>query len=382
MTRDLIDSFLAGCVRACLEGTAIPPWPTDLAEDHGASVCARIKFHGIALLLAQHDPLLAGWPTAVIATVRDEARMQALWEASHRRAIAKLLEAFNGAAITAVAMKGTALAYGHYADPAIRRRGDTDLYLPGASRAHVRQVLAQCGYSPAGERRPTQEPWSITAADVFVHEVDIHWRINDSLAVSRALDNLQCEARFTELSRLAPDAIALSGIDNVILTSVNRALHGTFGYHVEEDRLADGDRLIWAVDIKLVTDGFTDADWTMMARLAAASGTSSLVQSALAFADRTLGLGMPCGFVDLLPRQEGADSVAAYVAEPSGTGRFRRDLLAVQTPGELFDLAMLQLLPGKRVMAQWYPDAEGQPLWALRMRRLAELGLRRLGLRW
>lgn len=381
MIRDLIDSFLAGCVRACLAGTAMPPWPADEAEDHDGSVCARIKFHGIALLLAQHDPALDGWPIAVAAAVRDEARMQALWEASHRRAIANLLEAFDAAGITAAAMKGTALAYGHYADPAIRRRGDTDLYLPGASRALVRKVLAQCGYAPAGDRRPTQEPWSITAADIFVHEVDIHWRINDSLSVSRALDKLRCEARFTDMPRLAPGAIALSGIDNVILTSVNRALHGTFGYHVEDDRLADGDRLIWAVDIKLVTDRFTEADWTMMARLAAASGTSSLVQSALAFADRTLGLGMPCGFAEQLAGPEGADSVAAYVAEPSGTGRLRRDIVAVTTPGELLDLAKLQLWPGKRVMADWYPEAEGQPLWALRMRRLAVLGLRRLGLR-
>ena len=359
----------------------MPPWPTELKEDHGEPVCARIKFHGIALLLAQHDPDLAGWPAAVTATVRDEARMQALWEASHRRAIANLLKAFDAAGITAAAMKGTALAYGHYADPAIRRRGDTDLYLPGASRALVRKVLAQCGYAPAGERRPTQEPWSISAADIFVHEVDIHWRINDSLAVSRALDRLGCEARFTDLSRLVPGAIAFSGIDNVILTSVNRALHKTFGYHVEDERLDDGDRLIWAVDIKLVTDRFTEGDWTLMAQLAAASGTSGLLQSAIGFADRTLGLGMPPGIVGQLARPEGADSVAAYVAEASGAGRLRRDLGAVTTAGELFDLAKLQLWPGKRVMADWYPEAEAQPLWALRVRRLAALGLRRLGLR-
>lgn len=358
----------------------MPHWPDSWGDGLACKAGGRIKFHGIALLLAQHRPAFPGWPAALAAAVKDEARMQALWEPSHHAAMARLLGAFRAAGITAATMKGTALAYGHYDDPAIRRRGDTDLYLPGASRSLARKVLRRCGFAPAGERRPTQEPWSIAAGDSFVHEVDIHWRINDSLAVSRALDNLRSETRLAGLPRLAPDALALSATDNIILTCVNRALHSTFGYHVEDDRLADGDRLIWAVDIRLVTDRFAEADWTVMAGLAAASGTSSLLESGLAFAHRTLGLGLPRGFLEGLARHESKDSVAAYVAEPSGTGRFLRDLKALTTPGELLDLARLQLWPGKRVMARWYPDAGGQPLWALRMRRLATLGLRGLGL--
>lgn len=380
MSHQPIDTFLADCVKACLAGAALPPWPFAVADDAGERAAERIKFHGIALLLAQGAHALAGWPASTVAAVRDEARAQALWEASHRSAIIRLVSAFRAAGITAAAMKGTALAYGLYDDPAFRRRGDTDLYLPGASRSLARKVLRHCGFAPAGDRRPTQEPWSITAHDIFVHEVDIHWRLNDSLAVSRALDKLRCETRFAALPRLAPDTIALSGIDNMILTCVNRALHRTFGYFVEHDRVADGDRLIWAVDIKLVTDRFADADWTMLAQLAAASGTTRLVHSGLAFADGALGLALPRGLIESLAGQDGKDSVEDYVTTRSGMGRFLRDFAAATSPGELRDLAMLQLWPGEGAMTRWYPDAGEHPLWALRLRRLGVLGLRQLGL--
>ena len=92
MAQDFIDTYLATCVRACLEGAAMPAWPADLCDAPEAGLAQRIKFHGIALLLAQQQPAFPGWPASVTSAVKDEARMQALWEASHRRAIARLLE--------------------------------------------------------------------------------------------------------------------------------------------------------------------------------------------------------------------------------------------------------------------------------------------------
>ena len=118
------------------------------------------------------------------------------------------------------------------------------------------------------------------------------------------------------------DVAALSRIGNVIPSSVKRALHGTIGYHEEDNRSAEGDRLIWAGNIKRVTERFTHGELTLKARLAATSGMSGPLQSALASADRAPGRRVPFDHLKHLAGQEGADSVAANVAQPPRTSRF------------------------------------------------------------
>lgn len=359
----------------------MPLWPDDWSFNVNQLVIGRIKFHGIVLMLAERHSSISAWPADVVVAIRDEARLQALWEASHRKAIARLLHALHAAGIKAVVIKGTALAYAFYDDPSIRRRGDTDLLLPNAPRASARAVLAACGFAPAGERRPTQEPWATTANDAFLHEVDIHWRINDNLAIAQALEGLRCEDRVSDLPRLSNESLAMSGIDNIILVCINRASHTSFGYHVEGDRLMDGDRLIWAVDIKLVTNRFDPGDWQLLADLATACDAASVVRSGLLFAADRVGLVVPGEILDRLAQASGTDTIAAYVQEPSGIERFRRDLAAVRKPNELFALLRLKLWPSESYMMQWDRNAPAWPFWALRLRRLTVLGLRWLGVR-
>ena len=382
MTDISIDSYLAACVRACVANETLAIWPVSWPQDNAEAATARIKFHGIALLLVQHDAAPQGWPDAVVRAVRDEARMQALWEASHHAAVRPLVEALAAAGIVAAALKGTAIGYGYHQDPAVRRRGDTDLLLlvPGNNRGAARAVLRASGFAPDGDRGPTQEPWSITGRDGFTHEVDIHWRINGSLAVSKAMERLECEQRIVPLPKLAPSALALGAVDNLILTCVNRYSHEAFGYHVEDDRPADGNRLIWAFDMRLLSEGFSVREWAQLAQLAAASGSARVVREGLAFAQASIGLALPDGFLDRLGKTGGAEPVAAYLSEPSHIKRLKKDLAAVTSPGELGALLRLRFLPGRRFMDDRFPDAQHWPLWALHIRRMAGGVLRRLGL--
>lgn len=375
-----IDTYLALCVRACLEHAPIPPWPDGWMSDIEAAAAARIKFHGIALLLLSHDPSPPRWPEPVLGAVRDEARMQALWEASHHAAVGRLVERFAAAGVLAAAMKGTAVGYGHHPDPALRRRGDTDLLLPHADRAAARAVLRASGFTPSGDAGPTQEPWSFSGRDGFTHEVDIHWRISSTPAVAKALERMACETRLVPLPRLAPSARALGDADNLILTCVNRFAHQSFGYRVEDGAAEDGDRLIWAVDLRLLTARFGAGDWDLLARLAAAGGVTGLVHSGLAFARDAVGLALPPGVLDLLAEARGEEPVAAYLGERSSLRRLRLDMKAATSGGELAALLRLRLWPGRRFLAERYPQARHWPIWALRIRRLVGGLTRRLGL--
>jgi hypothetical protein len=381
MSQVLIDHYLAACVKAVTQDECLPPWPSDWTQADSTPIIARIKFHGIALLLANKVAALAGWPLDVVTAVKEEARLQAIWEASHSRAIARLIEALHAAGMTAVLMKGTALAYSAYSDPAIRRRGDTDILLSGVSKRAARSVLTQCGFRPSDERGPTQEPWALSARGGFEHEIDIHWRISSTLVVAQALEGLRPESRIMPLPRLSPVACGLGPIDNLILTCVNRVAHEAYGYFVEDDRPVDGDRLIWALDIDLVSRNFDDADWTLLADLAAASGTVGVVRSGLLFAGAQLGTMAPDWVLERLSRPGSHEPVGDYFGPSSEFEKFKGNLAASGTLGEKMTLLKQQVLKSRRFLREKYPDAAHWPLWALRVRRLTSVGLKLLRLR-
>lgn len=145
------DRFLASCVAAIAAGSALPAWPKAGAADaFGGSVVSRAEFHGIALLLARAGLPACGWPAVISDALAEHARLAGLWEELHKPRIAALIETLADSGIPSLVLKGTALAYLFHDDPAIRRRGDTDLLVKPADLARVREALRTTGWiSPA-----------------------------------------------------------------------------------------------------------------------------------------------------------------------------------------------------------------------------------------
>ncbi|MEP6199951.1 MAG: nucleotidyltransferase family protein, partial [Marinomonas sp.] len=234
------DDFLEQCARCIVNGEAAPAWPDGLSGVGGENaVQDRIAFHGIALLLVEHPSLLDDWPENLLSVTRSEARMQGMWEISHAQAVATLFEALHDAGITAIAMKGTALAYSLYDDPAIRRRGDTDILIHTHNRDNVRRVMREAGFSPGGDPLALQEEWFFHTGINFNHEIDVHWRINASQALSRALEHDPASQRAIDLPRLSKNAKGMSVLDSILHTCVNRAAHHAYGYPVEDKKLME-----------------------------------------------------------------------------------------------------------------------------------------------
>ena len=127
-----MDALLA----AVLRGEA-PAWP---AGGEAALAVERILYHGIAGLITERARDLSGWPSAVMAPVRDQAIAQAMWEMRHKPLLAELLQAFVDAGITALLLKGSALAYDLYPEPSIRARGDSDVLVAPDKLSEARQI--------------------------------------------------------------------------------------------------------------------------------------------------------------------------------------------------------------------------------------------------
>lgn len=369
---DALNRFLALCMRNILRGEAAPVWPSDwpsTAEFHD-NAFARIAFHGVALALMQDPARNVGWPARVRDQMRDEARLQRFWEMGHREVLTGLIAALGQAGTECVIIKGTALAYSAYPDPAVRRRGDSDLLLGEVSHTPVRRVLAANGFRKVGDARPLQETWASDCPMGFTHAFDLHWRINASAVLAQRLERGGIGLRTVPLPQLCNNARAIAPADNLILVAINRASHEMFGYQSGDMKVFDQDRLIWALDFDLLCASFCAQDWQHLLATAGVSGTSPVVLSALEFAEAALGTIVPTDIKAHLSSQPGDDKLLNCLGTLDGFDRLRLDLSATHGLAGKLRLARYTLFPGPEVLHQRFPDATNWPIPALHGRRL------------
>lgn len=368
-----IDHHLAMSLRSVTAGGPAASWPADwpASPDFAEAFGARVMFHGIALALWCDPGKLAGWPEQVRAAIRDEARAQSFWERGHRSALSRLTDVLVQVEVKFIVSKGTALAYSVYSDPAMRRRGDSDVLLANASRKSVRRMLRDAGFRPSGDVRPLQESWQTVCPLGFTHEFDLHWRASASAVLAQALERAGIGHRSIPLPRLHENTRGIPLADNLILIAINRASHQTFGYRSSGAKLYEPNRLIWALDIDLLIRAFAPGDWESLVAAATASGTGPLVADALAFAAATLGSAIPVAVGQCLAAQPGDRQVLEYFTALTGPQRLKRDLTA--SPGLVakLRLAGYTLFPGTEVLHERFPQATQWPVAALQGRRLA-----------
>ena len=335
----------------------MPHWPYSL---HGAEglMLERLAFHGIAPFLNSAAPFPPSWPEAVAQEIRKTAGLVSFWETTHRQAMSLLVEAFVRAGIPIVITKGTALAYSVYPQPSLRRRGDTDIIILSGNRKRARAVLAACGFSRDPAPRPLQEDWHYESAIGIGHAVDVHWRLNASAAISRMLERGRCFDDRMPLEGLSPDAQAMGLVGNLVLTSVNRHSHGTMGYHIGDQKMFETDRLIWAIDIYLLTSRFSDDDWSNVVEQARITGTAPIVRAGLAFAERALGARIPAAVMTDLGAQAAGHDVAAYFATKSGFRRLWMDLTASPGMRAKARVILRVMFASDAFLAERFPDAQ------------------------
>ncbi|MBV7258287.1 nucleotidyltransferase family protein [Erythrobacter crassostreae] len=375
---EAIDRYFAGCIRCVLNGQTAPAWPVGL-DTQSSAAKQRLEYHGIALLLAQSAPPLTGWPKDLADTLQDEARLQALWEADHIVAVARLIESLHQADITSLVMKGTALAYSIYPEPALRRRGDTDLLIESDKRDEVREVFRQCGFDPGADRRVLQEDWVFHSPAGFSHQIDLHWAPSSSMAISGGIACDHPRQRAIALPSLSPNAMGTGLIDTFVQTCINRTAHEAFGYLIEGEKLFEGDRLIWAVDLHSLALRFSAADWQALTRIAARWGAAQSVLSGINFAQRALDTEIPRTVIrELTSSAQSANSVSTHYNEASPLRRLTDDLEAAA--GMSLKLAVLteHTLPSRRFMQSRYPGSASWPLPALHLRRFLDGTVRML----
>src|SRR5262249_51587245 len=144
------------------------------------------------------------------------------------REITRVLASLREAGVTALVLKGGALAYTHYPAPHLRPRGDTDLLVTREDRARAQEALDDLGYRRQNSvsRDAVHTQWMFRRHEGRLpHTIDLHWAISNRPLFARMLsfDELRRDAR--PIATLGADALAPAPVHALILACVHRVAH-------------------------------------------------------------------------------------------------------------------------------------------------------------
>jgi hypothetical protein len=258
---------------ALLRGESVA-WPTSKDSEFDARFRDYADYHGVAPLLSRQASLTppcadrVNEPRCLARELKDDAAI----ELARKHELVRVLSALAESGVTALLLKGAALAYSIYPSPALRPRVDTDLLIRSADRQVTARTLSELGYEKpnaiSGERVTYQCGYVMRDRFGIDHVLDMHWRINNTQLFSRALDYEELSARSVPLAALGEHARGLARADALLLACMHRAHHLHSPYWVDGVPNSGGDRLIWLYDIHLLIDAMSPAELAEFARLA------------------------------------------------------------------------------------------------------------------
>ena len=353
-------------------------WPVEWrAEGLRDEIQRRLLYHGIAGLLIDRRDLLKGWPEMLLDEMRQEAVGRTMWELRHQPLISTVIEDLHNAGIRSAVLKGTALAYALYANPSQRFRGDTDLLICKSKLASARQVLSGLGWARvAGMHGPFgdmhfQEIWQFSDPAGFTHDIDLHWEVTNSMALTFVLNVDTVLHNAVPLRALSPHANCAEPIAALIHSCINRANHGRGGYFSIDRYEYDPDRLLWAFDFHLQANALTAQQWEEFAQRSIQTGVAPICCDALNFVREKLRTTIP-DFVSERLEEAPQETVATkFILGSSGSKRVLFDLKATSGLLPKLGYLMARAFPSSDHLRAKYPGWRKWPLLALHLRRHA-----------
>lgn len=332
------------------------------------------RFHGLMRLLDARMRLSAqpGWPDEIAGAYRTEALQQAAYELAHRAELAKVLAALHDAGVRALLLKGTALAYGLYANPTLRPRGDTDLLIPFDSRTVVDATLSRLGYARyegvQGAFVSYQSTWERTDQSGATHSLDVHWRINNSQMLARLLGYEELAARAVAIPRLGPHAYGLAAVHALLFACIHRAGHAHAPYFVDGVAHPAADRIIWLYDVHLLVDAMSAGELEEFATIASSKRIKAICRDTLELCRERFSTEVPAGVFATLAA-EGPPEPSSRYFNGGPLLQLIGDFLALENWRDRTRWVGEMAFPGESYTRRKYPKAEKTWLPILYARR-------------
>jgi hypothetical protein len=344
-----VPRLLRESLRALLRGEDAP-WPASVTDSDAAQLIDSIEQNGLAPVVYAR---LSGWP--IRAALRDIAIRAAAGETSRLSDVRAVLAAFETNGIRVLIIKGTGLAYDIYSSAEWRPRGDTDLLIAESDLESVRRIMGTLGYtSPltSGDTLAVRQE-SFTRGG---HVYDVHWDVANSPVVRDALPFAELLGRAIPVPRIAPNALAPSHVDALLLACIHRVAH----HH-------DIERLIWLYDIHLLREAMSEDEHARFWRLAAERRVVAICERSIELADEWFAVASHNRASDWLresDRNQDEPSAAFLDHRLTRGAALGADLKALPWRGRIRRLRELALPPAA-FMRQSFPSAPTAALPAL-----------------
>jgi hypothetical protein len=342
----------------------------ELAAFEPADVLHQAFIHGVLPLIQERVTAAPAAPAVLRTRLEEKARQETLADLLREAELRQALAALDRAGTSPLIMKGTHLAYTHYARPDLRPRQDTDLLVPHAALPAAHEALSALGYEKqggvTGDFVSSQSLYVKRLERAPTNILDVHWKIANAQVFADVLGHEELARSAISIPALGPAARGLSNVHALLLACVHRMAH-----HL------DSDRLIWLYDIHIVGQRLTPDEWTAFAALAADRQVVAVCRRSLERARDQFSTEVPSAVWEHPRwRSAGKEPSAGYLAPRRRVDAVADDLRALSTWTARWRLAREHLFPPSSYMRDVYAPASRAPLAYLYVRRLV-LGARK-----
>ena len=327
------------------------PMTPKASIDQWSNLLSILKFHWILPLLYWR---IGSLPPEVRPpqSITDHMRMAFL--ESHvrslrmERQLGEILNAFQGEGVRALVLRGPALAWSVYPNPALRPSSDLDLLVLPEQVVQARAILEHLDYKCLSKRFEVAKDFF--REEDFVHKkkpsnnlvVDlhwIHWELHPFFGISRDVGVHDLFHRALKVKSSSLTFETLHPVDALI----NAAIH--MGMIHSRDM-----RLIWICDIALLARYLRmPEDWEVLQERSVAWSARIAVENSLKTAQAWTGLKLPDGFSDFSSWPRPTEEELAtwshtmkrhwvsillnrYLSRPSGLKKMLRSLFGLLFP--------------------------------------------------
>jgi hypothetical protein len=301
------------------------------------------------------------WPLEVRDALEQAAAAGVAQDLLRTHYLRQVLQAFEERGVRCILTKGEALAKMQYPIAGTRTRSDTDLFIPIADIAVVRDLMLRLGYRIYPPIYKSHQFTAVRSDDpAGPVRFDIHWRILNDPRFALTLTFEEAWDRSVELTGMGP-ACALGNADALLVACMHR----------HANRRHDPDRLIWIYDIHGLVGSMRQAEISQFVEYAVAAGVQDCCIEGLSRAQDWLRTPVDDGVFECLEART-RDVPGPWRRFVSRWVLMLRDFRELPTPGARVELFReLVSADGGQLLARYDKDSRWW-LPVLYLRRIFE----------
>ena len=204
-------------------------WPDHLTDDDSALFIDYAQQHGVLALLNQFQPQpdSDNWPALIKQSIAiaDKASEQILL--IRKQTIIRIFDAFEKNNIDALVFKGAANAYLLYEQPHHRAHADIDILIRETDFQSLKTCLTAMGFEfdtiEPTQYGPSQSSATLVQAGITPIIIDIHWKINNRLALANTLEFGELKQRSIAVEQYGKMVRAFSYEDAILAACIHEA---------------------------------------------------------------------------------------------------------------------------------------------------------------